>query len=350
MRLRLFLMVPIALASALGHAPAAAAAAAKPPSHALEAAPGRSSLAGLELYSVDGGHSVVEFSVRWMGLSRVRGSFSEIRSTLTYDSTDVTRSSITVVLGAASLYTANERRDKDLKGPDWFDVEKYPRITFRSSRVERSGDGLSVRGDLTIRDVTRPVAIRARDVGSFVFSPFGWRRAFSGTFTLDRKDYGIVGPQRFNNVIQTLGKKLLGDEIVVEIELQATAQSGDQADGPVVDSLAARIEARGVPGLAVEYRAARAQAPRPDSMRVDEDAFNALGYRLLRHGRADQAIEVFTLEAEAYPSSVFSQVGLGQAYAVLGQRERAAEHCQRAIELNPNATRAMEVLRRVRER
>src|SRR5438093_3144392 len=106
-------IVPIAVL----HATLVQVAMAKPSPRAPSPA-ASSSLAGLELYSSDGGHSVVQFSVPWMGLSNVRGSFSEIRATIAYDTTDVTRSSITVVIGAATLYTANEHRDKDLKSAD----------------------------------------------------------------------------------------------------------------------------------------------------------------------------------------------------------------------------------------
>ena len=342
MRVRSWLIIAVLSVSLPSSgALAASKSKAKP---ATPAAP--SALAGVELYAVDGGHSAVQFSVAWFGLSHVHGTFSDVRGCLAYDSTDVSRSSISVVIGAPTLFTANDFRDKDLKGADWFDVEKFPRAIFRSTAVERVGDSLRVHGDLTIRDVTRPVTLAAVDLGSFD-SPFGRRRAFAGTIVLNRTDYGLVGPQRFN-VVQSAGKKLLGDEVTLDLELQATAQRGDQADGPLVDSLALRVASVGADGFAREYRAARASAPQPDSMKVDEGAINALGYRLIRHGRTDQAIVVFSLEGETFHSA-FAEVGLGQSYAVTGQRELAAQHCRRAIEMVPAATRAMEVLRRVSE-
>ncbi|HTO91773.1 MAG TPA: YceI family protein [Candidatus Sulfotelmatobacter sp.] len=323
-------------------APAAANSKAKPATGG--AAPAPSALAGLQLYQVDSGHSAIQFSVAWFALSHVHGTFSDFRSTVAYDSADVTRSSISVAINTASLFTANDLRDKDLKGADWFDVQKFPRAIFRSTSVEKSGDSLKIHGELTIRDLKRPVTIDARDLGIFD-SPFGRRRAFAGRLALNRNDYGLVGPQRFN-VVQQAGKKLLGDEVEIDLELQATAQVGDQTDGSVVDSLAKRVAAVGVGTMVSEYRGARGRAAHPDSMIVTEDALNALGYRLLRHNQNQQALEVFSLEAETW-NSAFAEVGLGQSYAALGQREASADHCRRALQQVPNATRAMEILRRV---
>src|SRR5260221_1304436 len=112
-------------------APAASRRAASPSRAAAATAP-HSLLAGLELYQLDGPHSPIGLSVTWMGLSKVRGSFDDCACTIVFDPTDVTRSSVSILVRTPSLHTGNARRDKDLKGPDWFDVEKFPTALLQS--------------------------------------------------------------------------------------------------------------------------------------------------------------------------------------------------------------------------
>src|SRR5689334_9278466 len=116
----------------------------------------------IQRFDIDWPHSAVEFTVRFMGLSRVRGSFSQFGGTLMYDTVDATRSTISVVIQTASVSTNTAFRDQHLKSPDFFDAEKYPVITFHSERVTRTADGALVTGPLTMHGVTRTVQIPVR--------------------------------------------------------------------------------------------------------------------------------------------------------------------------------------------
>jgi polyisoprenoid-binding protein YceI len=114
--------------------PSAAAKAAK-------SAPAKSLLEGLELFQVGSAHSSIEFAVAWMGISRVRGAFSDFSGTLALDRNDLSRASATIVIRTKSLTTFNERRDRDLRSADWFDVEKFPTAVFSSREVVKQGEG-----------------------------------------------------------------------------------------------------------------------------------------------------------------------------------------------------------------
>src|SRR5919199_1370797 len=113
---------------------------------------------------VDWPHSAVEFTVRFMGLSTVHGAFASFTGTLMYDTVDVTRSTISVVIKTASINTNVAFRDQHLRSPDFFDAESYPFITFRSERVVRTPNGALVSGPLSMHGVTRTVQIAVRQL------------------------------------------------------------------------------------------------------------------------------------------------------------------------------------------
>ncbi|HEY2954560.1 MAG TPA: YceI family protein [Candidatus Eisenbacteria bacterium] len=310
------------------------------------APPPRSLIEGIELYSLDAPHSSVEFVVPWMGISKVHGTFDDIRATIAFDSLDLTRSSVTVVMRAATITTHFERRDKDLKGPDFFDVEKFPFVTFTSREVVQEGDGFRLRGPLTIHGVTHDVEIPFTFNGHIKDAGGDDRIGFEGRLTIKRKDYGIVGPARFNLLLEK--GLVIGEDVEIPIAIEGWKPAPrDTMREPVPDSLYRAILARGVAAAARQYRALRAQTP--DSlMRVDEGVLNAVGYQLLSKGLTADAIELFQLETEAYPANAFGYSGLGQAYATAGSREPALQALDKAVAIEPAATRALAILRRLR--
>jgi polyisoprenoid-binding protein YceI len=130
------------------------------------AAPGQQASAP-ERYVVDPAHTAVGFAVRHLGLSKVRGSFAGVSGAVFYDSLRPERSSVTVLIEAASLDTGNERRDEDLKA-NFFDVERFPRITFQSTGLEREAGGYRLHGLLGIRDSLRAIAFPVQLLGGYV--------------------------------------------------------------------------------------------------------------------------------------------------------------------------------------
>ena len=166
--------------------------------------------------SIDRSHSDVAFQVRHL-LSKVRGRFAEFAGTLEFDETSPQDSRVDVVIQAASIDTAEGDRDKHLRSADFFDVEKYPTLTFKSTSVApRGGKSYDVAGDLTIHGVTRAVTLDASFLGS-AQDPWGNERvAFEAELTINRKDFGL----NWNAALET-GGFLVGDDVKVMLSIQA---------------------------------------------------------------------------------------------------------------------------------
>jgi len=171
---------------------------------------------GADAYKIDTAHSYVGFGIKHMVIATVKGKFTEFEGLIHYDEADITKSSVEVKIKAASINTANEARDNHLRNPDFFDVAKYPEITFKSSRVEKKGDKLQVAGTLTMHGVSKEVVIPF-DFNGKVKDPWGNERVgFAGSLTLDRTDYGLT----WGKLLETGG--LVVDNIVkIELEIEA---------------------------------------------------------------------------------------------------------------------------------
>ncbi|MCR4342190.1 MAG: YceI family protein [Gemmatimonadaceae bacterium] len=165
-------------------------------------------------WRIDPGHSELTFSIRHM-VSRVRGQFNNWSGTITGDLDGWESAVVDVTIDAASIDTNHERRDADLRGKDHFEVETYPTITFKSTKIERSGDRLRMTGDLTIRGVTRPVVLEGQLTGTA--QERGRTRAgFEASTTINRKDFGLV----WNRAVEA-GGWLIGDEVKIDISVAA---------------------------------------------------------------------------------------------------------------------------------
>lgn len=173
--------------------------------------------AAADTYAIDGAHSSVGFTVRHMVVSKVRGSFTEIKGSIQYDSEDVTKSSVSVTIPAESVNTANSDRDEHLRNADFFDVENHPELSFVSSSVSKKGDGFLLEGMLTMHGVSKPVEIPFQ-VNGPIQDPWGNTRMGIETeaITLDRRDFGLT----WSKTLET-GGLVVGDEITIEINLEA---------------------------------------------------------------------------------------------------------------------------------
>lgn len=166
-------------------------------------------------YAVDPVHSSVGFKVRHL-VSKTAGRFDKFSGTLLIDRADLTKSSVELSIDAASIDTDNENRDGHLKSPDFFDVEKFPSILFKSTKIEKTGEqSYAVTGDFTMHGVTKSVTIPVAVLG-FSDGAQGGLAGFESTFKLNRKDYGI----EWNKTLDA-GGFLLGDEVEVNITIEA---------------------------------------------------------------------------------------------------------------------------------
>ncbi|HUO86317.1 MAG TPA: YceI family protein [Thermoanaerobaculia bacterium] len=167
--------------------------------------------ASADTWTIDTNHSHVGFSVRHL-LTPVPGSFGDFSGLIVYNPENPTTSSVEVTVEAASIDTANQRRDDHLRSADFFDVEQHPTLTFVSKKVAPLGESsLAVTGDLTIRGVTREVTVPIEVLGVL-----GDKAGFQTEFTVDRKEYGVL----WNRALDQ-GGTLLGDEVRVVLTIEA---------------------------------------------------------------------------------------------------------------------------------
>lgn len=171
-------------------------------------------------WKIDSAHSQVTFSVRHMMISNVYGRFEKFEGDVDFNEADPARSTVDVKIDASTISTRDPQRDGHLKSPDFLTVEKYPYITFKSTRVEMiNPDHGRVTGDLTIRDITRPVMLDVEYSGT-ARSPYGTVSAgFSASTKINRKDWDLTW-----NVALETGGLLVGDEIKVNIDVELIRQ------------------------------------------------------------------------------------------------------------------------------
>jgi polyisoprenoid-binding protein YceI len=165
-------------------------------------------------------HSSIDFTVRHLLVSKVRGRFTKWAGTLEIDEQDLARSRLDVNIDVASVDTHEPQRDAHLRSGDFFEAEKFPQMTFKSTRVEPRGtDRLVVTGDLTLRGATHAVVLEVERGGVVAKDPWGKRRAgFTATTTIHRKDFGVS----YNQVLDQ-GGLALSEDVAVTLEIEATA-------------------------------------------------------------------------------------------------------------------------------
>jgi polyisoprenoid-binding protein YceI len=167
-------------------------------------------------WEIDPAHSMVGFVAKHLVFTKVHGRFNSWTGNVTIDDKDITKSKVDVSIDSASITTENEKRDTHLKSPDFFDVAKFPKITFKSTKVEKSGENaLKVTGDLTMHGVTKPVVLELSGPSPEFKDPGGNAHiAFSGTAKVNRKDFGLnwSGPADAGPVVS--------DEIGIELEVE----------------------------------------------------------------------------------------------------------------------------------
>ena len=172
-------------------------------------------LADVTTWNIDPLHTQSEFSVKHLVISTVKGEFGKTAGVLKIDDKDITRSSVEATIDTTSINTRIADRDTHLKSPDFFDVAKYPTITFKSTKVEKAGDGLLVTGDLTMKNVTKPVTLTVTGPSPEIKDPWGnARRGLSARGKLNRKDFGLM----WSKAVEA--GPVVGDDVNIEIDAE----------------------------------------------------------------------------------------------------------------------------------
>ena len=169
-------------------------------------------------YQIDPAHSNATFAVKHMMVSTVRGEFTKITGKVTLDDKDLTRSTLEASIDASTVNTREPKRDAHLKSPDFFDVAKFPNLTFKSTKITKAGKGhFKMAGDLTIRGTTKPVTFDVVGFDDATKSPWGTMvRGGVATATIDRKDFGL----NWNKPLEKAGAMLVGDKVDITLDVE----------------------------------------------------------------------------------------------------------------------------------
>jgi polyisoprenoid-binding protein YceI len=196
-------------------------------------------LAQATTWDLDPSHTSIEFSVRHMMATTVKGQFEKVKGTLELDDKDITKSSVEVTIDLASINTHEPKRDGHLKSPDFFDVAKYPSATFKSTKVQKTGKNkFKVTGDLSLHGVTKPVVLDVESLSPPYQSPFGTTvRGIHATGKIDRKDFAITWNKALDN-----GGLLVGNEVNLDLNAEVSEKKG-----PAVESAPAKPAAESAP-------------------------------------------------------------------------------------------------------
>lgn len=163
---------------------------------------------------IDSVHSTVGFKIRHL-FANVTGRFTDVAGTINVDADHPENASVDATIGIKSIDTANERRDNDLRGGNFFDAEKFPAMTFKSTKVAVSGQEADMTGDLTLHGVTRPVTLHVKFIGKGPGMGGGITTGWEATGSLKRSDYGLA----WSKTIE--GTQIVGDDVSIDLEITA---------------------------------------------------------------------------------------------------------------------------------
>jgi polyisoprenoid-binding protein YceI len=175
--------------------------------------------AGTTTWEIDTAHTSAQFAVKHLMVSTVRGTMGPVTGTVTLDDSDLTKSSTTASVDTKGVDTRNEKRDEHLRNPDFFDVAKYPAMTFTSTRVEKVADGkFKVTGNLTLRGVTKPIVLDVEGSPTPLQDPFGNTKLGGvATTRINRKDFGLNWSKSLDG-----GGLVVSDEVDITIDVELT--------------------------------------------------------------------------------------------------------------------------------
>jgi polyisoprenoid-binding protein YceI len=169
------------------------------------------------IWNLDPTHSVAEFKVKHMMISNVKGSFTGLSGVLTLNETDRTHSSVEATIDVKTIKTGDDKRDEHLRSADFFDAEKFPTITFKSTNIDAAGGAdYVVSGDFTLHGVTRPITLKVEDISAPSKDPWGNQRiGLSASTKINRKEFDLV----WNSALEA-GGVLVGEDVTILLEVQ----------------------------------------------------------------------------------------------------------------------------------
>jgi polyisoprenoid-binding protein YceI len=302
-------------------------------------------------FEIDPMHSTIAFASTILGAVKVRGRFKSYEGTVIYDARQPERSSVSVIIQAASISTDMDFRDDHLRSPDFFDVKRFPTIAFVSDRVRPTKNGATIVGTLTIHGVSKRLSLPARLVLAPRLVGTTPNVAFSAQLRLSRNEFGIAGDNKFNPDYDPL-TNMLSDSVDVLLEVSAYRDSyinrtlGGGTPPGVADTINRVLRRKGAAAAIATYRALRATSPTAFDFGADQ--LSVLGQQLGEQGRVEDAIAILTLNAEAYRETPGVLESLGAMQLLANDATGAMETYGRARAMFPNSTSAKEMVRHLR--
>lgn len=169
-------------------------------------------------YSIDSAHTAAQFSVRHMMLSNVRGEFKKVTGKVVYDEANPTATVVEATIDVSTVDTGEPARDNHLKSPDFFDVAKFPTMTFVSKSATKTGQGLDLSGDLTLHGVTKPVVLHVSDITNEMKDARGMlHRGATATTVINRQDFGVLWNHNLDG-----GGVVVGNDVTITIDIEVT--------------------------------------------------------------------------------------------------------------------------------
>jgi polyisoprenoid-binding protein YceI len=294
-------------------------------------------------YIHDDAHGLVRFTVKLAGLSDVEGRFTETDAAITYNDADLAKSSVTALIHASSIDTAEKERDVHLCTSDFFDCAKFPAIRFQSKRIEKRCSSWVAIGDLTVHGITHDLELPFEWTQKKAVDPFGNDRiGFESHYRLKRSDYGMPGPKFWG--------QLISDEVDVLLRISARIYNWDKIGGDsskgksFIPELLPLFEKGDAAAL---QRLGAIQSATGDEYNRGEWQYHVLGRKLFQHGKIEAALQVFTKYAEAFPQSSQALDDLADTYEASGDVTRAAALYEKSVKFDPFDANAFENLRHI---
>ncbi len=287
----------------------------------------------LREYTVDYGHSIVEFTIGF-AFSRVKGRFTSGTGTILYDERDVANSSVTMVLDAKSLDTGWPHRDEHLRTDDFFDVERHPTIVFQSEQLTRRGDDWIASGTLTMRGVSKPISIPFR----FPRRPsrsagFGWMvMNIDAAARLARADFGIRGGATHNAWFDAARSATMADSVDLSFEIEAYSADAASQRSAQIDAALERIRANGVQAQIDRFGELKRTRPAADSAGFINGG-DLVARGLIGNGRVADAVAWSRAFAALFPMATRAAAVHALALSIAGDQRGASSEYRRMAEI-----------------
>ena len=282
-----------------------------------------------ETFTIDRAHSVIGFSIKIAGgFSEVDGKFTDFKVATTVESGTYKLKNVDVEIQATSINTGTEGRDNHLRTDDFFDVENFPTITFKSKNITQNGVDYQIEGDFSMHGFTNTITIPFKRTHS---EPMVWvfgspNIIYEGTLTVDRTDYEIKATTRWNSIIAATGDMAMSDEVSIRLKIITRGESPSRV-------LAQAAAKDGGEGFSETY--SKLEEKYPDAGIFDESLFSSVGRSLSRQKNTTAIVEVYKIWVDKYPNSSRAHYSLGQAYVNTEEPKLAKKQFKKALELDP---------------